>query len=581
MLSLSNKKWIVANPSVELVDRLVRELQLTAVIAKLLVNRNLQTPDQCQFFIEADLGKLHDPFLMSGMQAAVDRVLRAIESGESITVFADYDVDGVTSAALLMDFFRNLGAPIEFYLPERMREGYGINEEALSKIYAGGSSLVITADCGITAVREARSARKMGLDMIITDHHQVGEDGIPDAVAVLNPHQPECQYPFKFLSGVGIVFKLAMAVRSALYKAGQNKESLPNLRQYLDLFALGTIADVAPLTGENHVLAGHGLEEMTVTRKLGLVALKSVTGLDNTIESRDVGFILGPRLNAAGRLGKADVGLRLLTSTNLDDAMVMAKSLDEVNRERQDVQKWIQEEAEYLIEREVDLKKDRVVVLASENFHRGVVGIVAARLAEKYFRPTILVALAEGVGHGSGRSIPKFNLHKGLTECSNYLIQFGGHAYAAGFSIEEKNIDIFRKVFDDVGHRFLSPEDLIPELSVDTELRLEDITFKQYREIQRLKPFGAGNPLPVFLSKKVLIRGVRFMGKEEQHVRFQAVQGQCSQKVVGFNFADVFHNSTVEEELVDLAYEIQLNTWGGQEKLQLNLLDLRSAGTEG
>ncbi|MFQ5673747.1 MAG: single-stranded-DNA-specific exonuclease RecJ [Nitrospinales bacterium] len=578
MLSLSNKKWIVARPAEDRAARLADELGVSPVVAGLLINRNLETADQCRLFIEADLGKLHDPFLMSGMKAAVDRIVSAIERGESITVFADYDVDGVTSAALLIHFFRDLGVPIAYYLPERMREGYGVSETALSKIRADGGSLVITADCGITAVGEARAARAMGLDLIVTDHHQVGGEGVPEAVAVLNPHQPGCSYPFRFLCGVGIVFKLVTAVRSALYRAGWEKERLPNLRQYLDLFALGTIADVAPLTGENHLLVGHGLEEMAVTRKPGLVALKAVTELDGALDARAVGFVLGPRLNAAGRLGKADTGLHLLTATDLDEAMELAKTLNDVNRERQDIQKWIQEEAEYRVAREIDLQRDRVIVLASENFHRGVVGIVAARVMEKYFRPTILIALENGVGHGSGRSIPKFNLHKALAECADCLTQFGGHAFAAGFSIEENNIDSFRKALNDVGHRFLAPEDLIAELAVDAALDLADISLERCREIQSLKPFGAGNPTPVFLTEGVSVRGVRFVGREEKHARFRAVRGGRSIDGIGFNLAEVFRRAAVEEQTMDLVYEIQINAWNGREKPQLNLLDLRPAG---
>lgn len=581
MLSLSNKKWIVSNPAADQVDRLARELEVSPLITKLLVNRNFETPEQGRFILQADLQNLHDPFLMRGMKTAVDRIVRAIDSGESITVFADYDVDGVTSAALMIHFFRDLGISIAYYLPDRLREGYGLNEQALSGIRSGGSTLVITADCGITAVREARAAKAMELDLIITDHHQLSEEGLPDVVAVLNPHQPGCDYPFRFLSGVGIVFKLITAVRSALHQAGWEKNKLPNLRQYLDLFALGTIADVAPLTGENHVLAAHGLQEMTVTRKPGLVALKEVAGLNGTVDSQAVGFVLGPRLNAAGRLGKADSGLHLLTSGDLDEAMELAKTLDDINQERQKIQKWTQEDAEYRMQREIDLEKDRVIVLASENFHQGVVGIVAARLVEKYYRPTILIALKAGVGKGSGRSIPKFNLHKALGQCSGFITQFGGHAYAAGLTIEENRIDAFRKAINDIGHRFLAAEDLIPELTIDVTLDFRDITFERYDEIQRLKPFGAGNPEPVFLSTQVRVHGIRFMGKEGRHVRFKAAQGNRALQVVAFNKRDMFEHSAAEGDTMDLVYEIRMDTWQGRKRLQLNLLDARQTTGQG
>ena len=304
MLSLLNQKWKNLEPSSERVDRLMRELNVSSIIARLLVNRQVESIEEARFFLAADLSCLHDPFLMKGMADAADRIVKAILDGESITLFCDYDVDGVTSASFLTHFFRDLGIKVGHYLPERMVEGYGLNEDAVRKIKSGGATLMITADCGITSVQQVRLAHELGLDVIVTDHHQVGPEGLPPALAVLNPHQPDCEYPFKFLSGVGIVFKLAGAVRSVLHRKGTPRENLPNLKRHLDLFALGTIADVAPLTGENHVLTGHGLKEMTVSSKPGLVALKEVAGLNGTVTARSVGFTLGPRLNAAGRLPK-------------------------------------------------------------------------------------------------------------------------------------------------------------------------------------------------------------------------------------------------------------------------------------
>ena len=392
-------------------DSLARELQVPQVVARLLLNRKVTTAEEGRHFLKADLGRLHDPFLMKGMTEAVDRIIRAIDDGETITVFCDYDVDGVTSAAFLTHFFRDLGVTVDYYLPERMAEGYGLNSNAVRTIRERGSTLMITADCGITGGREVEAARAIGLDVIISDHHQVREDGLPDAVAVLNPHRPDCDYPYRFLAGVGIAFKLATGVRNALHKAGWEKSRLPNLKRHLDLFALGTIADVAPLTGENHILSRHGLEALGHSQKPGLVALKSVAGVDGNASARSMGFSLGPRLNAAGRLGKADAGFHLLTATDLDEAMELAQGIDAINKERKKIQSWVEEEAEYQMERQVDLETDRVIVLASENFHAGVIGIVASRLVEKYFRPVVLIALDQGKGKGSARSIPRFNLY--------------------------------------------------------------------------------------------------------------------------------------------------------------------------
>lgn len=582
MISLLHKTWRVSEPSIDLVNALVKELGVSPIVAGLLVNRKVATAEEARYSLDADLTKLHDPFLMTGMRQAVDRVVQSIEAKEKITVFCDYDVDGVSSAAFLIHFFRDLGVSIDYYLPERMAEGYGLNAMAVRKIRAAGSALMITADCGITGNHEVEIANSIGLDVIVTDHHQVGQDGLPDCVAVLNPHQPDCQYPYRFLSGVGIVFKLATAVRSALHhQAGWEKSRLPNLKRHLDLFTLGTIADVAPLTGENHILCSHGLEVMADSAKPGLVALKSVAKVDGKINAQTVGFGLGPRLNAAGRMGKADAGLHLLTSTSLEEAMAMATGIDEINTERKETQKLTLEEAEYLIDREVDLENDRVIVLASDNFHAGVIGIVASRIVEKYFRPTVLIALAEGTGKGSGRSIPKFNLFKAFSQCSEHFIQFGGHAYAAGLSIAENKVDGFRHAINEVGHCFLKKEDLIPELKIDARLDIENINRRLFNQVHRLEPFGAENPVPVFMANRVRIQNFRTMGKEENHVRFRAVQGSTRMDAIGFGLAEAFSAIDPATDVVDITYEIHLNTWNGQDKVEIRLVDIRLSEESG
>ena len=575
MLSLLNKKWCLAEPSAETVSLLERELHLPTVVAVLLVNRGVTSLESARDFLEADFSRLHDPFLMTDMRQAVERVILALDQKEAITVFCDYDVDGVTSAAFLTHFFRDLNCPVEAYLPERQSEGYGLNSDAIRKIRERGASLMITADCGITGVKEVALANEIGLDVIVTDHHQVGEEGLPPAIAVLNPHRADCDYPYKFLSGVGLAFKLAIAVRNGLHSAGWPKDRLPNLKRHLDLFALGTIADVAPLTGENHILTLHGLEMLSVTAKPGLVALKETSGIVGGVSARSVGFSLGPRLNAAGRLGKADNGLHLLTSTDLKEAKVLAGELEQINKERKEIQEETVAEAESLFRRQIDLEKDRVIVLASEIFHPGVIGIAASRLVDKYQRPTVLIALEAGQGKGSGRSIPKFNLFKAFTDCSGHLIQFGGHAYAAGLSIKEGQVDAFRNTMNEVGHRHLTEENLIPEVRVDTLLSLEEIDRSFYSRMALLEPFGAENPVPCFLSRGMKFQEVKFIGKAKNHVRFRAVQGKGRIEGVGFGFADVFESVDPAADLFDIAYELNLNTWNGREKLEIKLLDIR------
>ncbi len=575
MLSLSNKKWCLAEPSAETVSLLERGLQLPTAVAVLLVNRGVTSEESAKDLMEADFTRLHDPFLMTGMQQAVERVIRALQQKEAITVFCDYDVDGVTSAAFLTHFFRDLNCSVEAYLPERQSEGYGLNCDAVRKIREGGAGLMITADCGITGVKEVALANEIGLDVIVTDHHQVGEEGLPPAIAVLNPHRADCDYPYRFLSGVGLAFKLAIAVRNGLYSVGWSKESLPNLKRHLDLFALGTIADVAPLTGENHILTLHGLEMLSTTAKPGLVALKETAGIVGNVDARSVGFGLGPRLNAAGRLGRADRGLHLLTSTDLKEAKVLARELERTNTERKEIQEETVAEAESLFRSEIDIQKDRVIVLASEIFHPGVIGIVASRLVDKYHRPTVLIALEAGQGKGSGRSIPRFNLFKAFTDCTEHLVQFGGHAYAAGLTIQEEQIEAFRNAINEVGQQYLSEEDLIPEVRVDAVLDLEEINHSLYSRMALLEPFGAENPVPCFLSRAVKLQEVKLIGKEKNHVRFRASQGRGRIEGVGFGFAEVFESVDVATELFDIVYELNLNTWNGREKLEIKLVDIR------
>ena len=574
MLSLCNKKWILAKPPHDVCKRLSEAFDISPLLAQLLVNRNITTRESGQYLLQNDLQLAHDPFLMLGMDKAVRRIVTAIHNKESITLYGDYDVDGVTSTALMVHFFRDLGVHLEHYLPNRMEEGYGVNEAALEKIQARGGKLVITADCGITAVRQVKFAQSIGLDVIITDHHQVGEDGLPPALAVLNPHQPGCTYPFKFLAGVGIVFKLAVGIRRGLLAAGWDPDRLPNLERHLDLFAVGTIADMAPLTGENHVLTARGLEALRTTAKPGLVALKSVVGLDGRIDAASIGFGLGPRLNAAGRLGQADRGLHLLVSDDLNQAVELAEKLNQLNEERKETQQWAQKEAEYLLDRQVDLAKDRVIVLASENFHQGVIGIVAAKLAEKYYRPTFLIALKNGIGKGSARSIPAFNLFKAMVQCSEHLIEYGGHAYAAGLNIEEHKVQKFREALNEVGRQFLTPEHLIPEITIDAALLLKDITSDFFNEVQKLEPFGQLNTKPVFISRQVEVRNFRTLGKQNLHVKFKAVQGPGSLEVIGFNLAPALDPALLDGP-VDLVYELHLNDWNGRQKIELKLLDIR------
>ena len=355
---------------------------------------------------------------------------------------------------------------------------------------------------------------------------------------------------------------------------GWNKSILPNMRRHLDLVALGTIADVAPLTGENHVLVRHGLKVLTTTEKAGLVALKTISDLDNQVSARSVGFALAPRLNAAGRMGKADSGFHLLTSVDLKEAKQLAERIDVINQERKNIQELVQDEAVYLISREINLKEDRVIVLASKNFHSGVIGIVASRIAEKYFRPVVLIALEGLTGNESGRSIPHFNLHRAFTDCASHLVQFGGHAYAAGLTIKEENVDLFRNNMKKVGRQFLNEENLVPEIFLDKKLSISEVNKELYKQISLVEPFGSENPPPIFLIQAVRISMFKKIGREQNQVRFQANQHDAKIDAIGFNLAEEFASIDLELNKVDLVCEFQINDWNGGNKLELKILDL-------
>jgi len=580
MLSLLKKKWCLTEVSLEKASVLAQKLDIPITIAVLLLNRGVDTVGEANLYLKSDFSLLHDPFLMTGMDKAVERVIRAIINKESITVFCDYDVDGVTSAAFLTHFFRDLNCLVSAYLPEREGEGYGLNSDAVQKIRNHGANLMITADCGITGVKEVALANELGLDVIVTDHHQVGDEGLPQAVAVLNPHQAECNYPFRFLSGVGLAFKLAIGIRNGLHSYGIKKEDLPNLKRHLDLIALGTIADVAPLIGENHILTRHGLDVLSTSSKPGLVALKEKACIVGNVDARSVGFGLGPRLNAAGRLGKADIGLDLLTATDLNVAKLLAQNLEKTNQERKEIQEETFLEADSKIRNELDIDKEKVIVLESETFHQGVIGIAASKLVDKYHRPVVLIALKDGVGKGSGRSIPRFNLFKSFRECSSYLIQFGGHAYAAGLSIDEEKIDTFRDAMRMIGNRVLKKNDLIPEVSIDSILDISQIDYSLYKNISLLEPFGAENPIPSFQSNNIKIKNLKLIGKEKKHARFLAVQGPVKIDVVAFNFAQTLEALDTSTEVFDIVYELHLNSWNGREKLELRLIDISLASPD-
>jgi single-stranded-DNA-specific exonuclease len=567
------KRWEIAlgNPRVE--EKLAAALQIRPLAARLLVNRGITSIEAAREFLSPSLQRLHDPFLMRGMAEAVNRLTHSLQSQESIGIYGDYDVDGITATAVLSWFFRDIGVPVPYYLPHRMREGYGLNAEAVRKLADQGTRVLITVDCGITGHEEVQLARRLGMDVIVTDHHQVPPT-LPDAVAVLNPHQSECGYPAKELAGVGVAFKLVMALRGRLRQEAYWAGKTQNLRRHLDLVALGTIADVAPLQGENRILVKYGLQELTRSQKLGVQTLKRITRIaEQDIGPRQVGFTLAPRLNAAGRLAAAQAGVELLLAEDTEQAEKLALYLDTVNRERQTVQAQIYAEAKAAIEADGGVENRWAIVLASERWHPGVVGIVASRLVEEYGRPTVLIGLEGDSGKGSGRSIAAFHLYNALVACREVLAGFGGHEHAAGIRIHREQVPRFEEALNRIAGDQLTKMDCTPLLPIDAEIRLQEIDDTLLQFIEQFEPFGESNPQPVLLARGVEVAGPpTLVGREQQHLRLTFRQGGT--RLSGIGFAMGRQLTQAKAGLLDIVFSPQRHVWNGRQDHQLVLRDL-------
>jgi single-stranded-DNA-specific exonuclease len=566
--------------------RLAAELGVPQPVGRILWARGQRDAAAAQRFLEPRLDQLPDPFGLKGIEAAVARLQRALARREPICVYGDYDVDGVTSTALLVSTLRKLGGQVDFYVPQRLIEGYGLNVQALEKLARRGTRLVVSADCGVTAVAEVDAAARLGMDVVVIDHHTASQD-LPRAVAILNPHQPGCTFPGRELAAVGVAFHLLLALRKRLREAGwfSEKRPEPNLREALDLVALGTIADVVPLTGPNRVLVHFGLRELARGARVGVLALKSVAQLAGEITAGDVGFKLGPRINAAGRLDDASVGVRLLLSEDLREARALAEQLDRANAERQDLQARIATEA---IERAAKLgspEQRRCLVVSSPGWHPGVVGIVASRLVEKFHRPALVLAEEGGVAKGSGRSVEGFHLYDALARCSRHLTRFGGHKHAAGVTLEVSSIAGFAAALETEARAKLDPAQLTPRLRIDAELRPVEISMRLAEALRRLAPYGAGNPEPVFVCSELSASEVRLLpdrrgdGPGHLKLRLAEARGPGVAEVdapefdaIGFGLGAT---ALPVGTRLDAAFQLSIDTWNGSERLQLKLKDLR------
>lgn len=566
---MHTKRWLVAPPLTPQADSNLRNYP--PIVRQILFNRGYATAAQAETFLEAQTDFDTHPFQMTGMQASADRIRYAIAHHESIAIYGDYDVDGVTATALLTQALKALGGNVRPYIPNRFDEGYGLNPEALDSLKEDGVKLVISVDCGIRSPNEAAHARTLGLDLIITDHHHPAEE-LPPAFAILNPKQPADAYPDKDLAGVGVACKLAEAL--LLESELQATERARFLNGLLDLVALGTVADLAPLTGENRHLVRRGLEQMRSTQRQGLFSLANVAGLNlSRVTAGDIGFVLGPRLNAAGRLDSALAAYELLVTSDIRRAGDLAQKLDRQNRERQALTQQIQEQAEVLAR--ADEEDAPLLFAIHPEFNPGVVGLAASRLAEIYYRPAIVGQLGKETLRCSCRSIPELHITNALDECADLLVQHGGHAAAAGFTARVENLEALKARLKEIARRELGGRDLRPTLSADIEVPLSAMHPDLLRYLTKLQPTGYGNPEPIFVSRGVQVKSARQVGANGKHLKMTVSDGQITFDAIGFRLGHLYENLPSR---VDLMYAFETNEYNGRISLQLNLKDVKPAG---
>jgi single-stranded-DNA-specific exonuclease len=566
MQPITQRRWREREADATAVERLACS-GVPALLARLLVNRGICDPQEASAYLNPTLSTLKDPMLLSGMEKSVQRLCLALSCGERVCIHGDYDVDGVSSTALLIAFFGAVGLDCFPYIPKRLSEGYGLSAQGVAAAVKGGATVLVTVDCGITSIAEAVICREAGIDLIITDHHAPAAD-LPGAYAIINPLQPGCLFQFKSLSGVGVAFHLVIALRALLRARGLYPAVEPDIRGYLDLVALGTVADVVPLLGANRVLVSYGLKELSLSPRVGMQALLEVSGVSGKVGCGTVGFRLAPRINAAGRVDDAALGLELLLTSDAAAAKTIAAVLDDQNKERQSLERTTLEEARSMLA-EGACRGRKSIVLGSRLWHPGVIGIVASRIAELFHRPVILFAFEDGLGKGSGRSIARFHLLDAIRGCAGHLLRFGGHSHAAGISIKEAELERFALSFDQVAAGVLDADALVPATYYDLELSAAQIVLSLALELERMQPFGMGNPEPLFLLKGTVVAHSRVL--KGGHLKLTLSCGGRSFDAIAFGLAD----QGVPDGCLDLLFSLGINVWNGKSSLQLTVKELR------
>lgn len=559
-----NKKWECYNNNIEEVQKIAKNFNVSNLLATILLNKNISSENEIEKFLNPTRNDFYDPFLMPDMKIAVDRILEAMSKKEKIIIYGDYDVDGITSITVLKQFLEDRGIEVGQYIPNRLNEGYGLNKKAIEEIVKQKYTLMITVDCGISGVEEVEYANSLGIETIITDHHEQGEE-IPNALAVVDAKRKDNKYPFNQLAGVGVVFKLIQALGICL--GLEEKEYL----KYLDLVCVGTISDIVPLVDENRVIAKLGLKLVQVTKNIGLKTLLDTVGYKK-IDSITISFGVAPRINACGRMGFQNEALDLFLTKSEKEAMEISDRLNEYNRERQDTEKKIFSEALQKIEKS---EKDKpCIILGSENWHHGVIGIVASKVTDMYFKPSILICFEDGIGKGSGRSVPGFDLHEALSKCDKYVEKFGGHSMAIGITVTQDNFNKFKEEFEEYTKNS-DIDKIVPIIYIDQEVTLKDINLKAAKELQLLEPFGEGNKMPLFLYKNLRIDSIRALS-EGKHLKLTLKDDNYIIDAIGFNMGALANEYLIGDK-IDVVGTLEINSFNNVEKIQINLKDVRKS----
>ncbi len=561
-----NKKWQICECDKEKVENIKNKYNLNSLLATILVNKNIIDKEKIRLFLEPNRNDFYDPYLINDMDIATDRIIKAINNQEKVIIYGDYDVDGITSIAVLKSFLKDVGLQASYYIPNRLEEGYGLNKDAINKIAEQGYTLMITVDCGITAIEEVEYANSLGIETIITDHHEPGEE-LPNALAVIDNKRKDSKYPFRELAGVGVAFKVSQALSKKL-----NLKEETYLK-YLDIVCVGTISDIVPLVDENRVITKLGMLLVKQTKNLGLRSILNSSGY-RQINSMAISFGVAPRINACGRLGDAEEALKLLLSTDIYEVNKLTNKLNEHNRQRQEIEKSISKEAIEKIENE-KLNENRTIVVGGKNWHHGVIGIVSSKITEKYFKPSILLSLEEnGIAKGSGRSIPGFDLHEALMKCEDLLDKFGGHSMAVGLTLKQENLSEFYKRFEDFAKES-KIEEIVPIINVDAKIELSDINKKVIEDLKQLEPFGEANKMPIFALKNVKIDSIRSLS-DGKHLKLTLREKNQVISAIGFNIGNLVNEYKIGDR-IDIAGTLEINTYNGMENLQINIKDVKKS----